>query len=314
MATNLMTASSDDENDQDYLGHIKDTGTDRVFTIVNYAILTLILLIVLLPLLFIVSSSFSSPQAVMAGRVKLLPVDFSLEGYRAIFNHTKVWIGFGNSVFYTFFGTLFNVFLTLIAAYPLSRPDLVGRKVIIFLFLFTMLFSGGLIPSYLLVQSLGLLNTRAAMILPTGIGVWNLLIAITFIRTTIPRELLEASQMDGCTDLRFFWSIVLPLARPLIAILALFYAVNHWNTYFNALIYLKDQSLFPLQIVLREILILNSVDASMLMDIDDLIAREGMRELLKYALIMVATVPVLALYPFVQKHFIRGMMIGSIKE
>ncbi|MEM7535730.1 MAG: carbohydrate ABC transporter permease [Chloroflexota bacterium] len=299
---------------QDYLGHIKDTGIDRGFTLINYTILTLVLIIVLLPLIFIVSSSLSSPQAVMAGRVRLLPVDFSLEGYRVVFEHSKVWMGFGNSVFYTIFGTLFNVFMTIIAAYPLSRQDLVGRKVIIFLFLFTMLFSGGLIPTYLIVQGLGLLNTRAAMILPTGIGIWNLLIAITFIRTTIPRELLEAAQMDGCTDIRFLISIVLPLARPLIAILALFYAVNHWNTYFNALIYLKDQALFPLQIVLREILILNSVDASMLMDIDDIIAREGMRELLKYSLIMVATLPVLLLYPFVQKHFIRGMMIGSIKE
>ena len=299
---------------QDYLGHIKDSGVDRIFTITNYLVLTIILVIVLLPLIFIVSSSFSSPQAVMAGRVRLLPVDFSLEGYRVVFEHSKVWAGFGNSIFYTVVGTLFNVFLTIIAAYPLSRQDLVGRKVFIFLFLFTMLFSGGLIPSYLVVQKLGLLNTRAAMILPTGIGVWNLLIAITFIRTTIPRELLEAAQMDGCSDIRFLISIVMPLARPLIAILALFYAVNHWNTYFNALIYLKDQALFPLQIVLREILILNSVDASMLMDIDDLIAREGMRELLKYSLIMVATVPVLIIYPFVQKHFIRGMMIGSIKE
>ncbi|MEM7133845.1 MAG: carbohydrate ABC transporter permease [Chloroflexota bacterium] len=314
MTTNILAEQNPEKNNQEYLAHIKDTGADRVFTLVNLSILTFILIIILLPLVFIVSSSFSSPQAVMAGRVRLLPVDFSLEGYRAIFEHSKVWMGFANSIFYTVFGTLFNVFLTLIAAYPLSRQDLIGRKVIIFLFLFTMLFSGGLIPTYLLVQSLGLLNTRAAMILPTGIGIWNLLIAITFIRTTIPRELLEAAQMDGCTDIRFFWSIVLPLARPLIAILALFYAVNHWNTYFNALIYLKDQALFPLQIVLREILILNTIDASMLMDIDDLVAREGMRELLKYSLIMVATVPVLILYPFVQKHFIRGMMIGSIKE
>lgn len=314
MTSNIVTETNPANSNQEYLAHIKDTGTDRVFTLVNYGILALILIVILMPLIFIVSSSFSSPQAVMAGRVRLLPIDFSLEGYRAIFEHKKVWMGFANSIFYTVFGTLFNVILTLVAAYPLSRQDLVGRKVIIFLFLFTMLFSGGLIPTYLLVQSLGLLNTRAAMILPTGIGIWNLLIAITFIRTTIPRELLEAAQMDGCTDIRFFWTIVLPLARPLIAILALFYAVNHWNTYFNALIYLKDQALFPLQIVLREILILNTIDASMLMDIDDLVAREGMRELLKYSLIMVATVPVLILYPFVQKHFIRGMMIGSIKE
>ncbi|MBV7329212.1 carbohydrate ABC transporter permease [Chloroflexi bacterium TSY] len=299
---------------QETLSHMRDSGVDRAFTITNYTILTLILIVILLPLVFIVSSSFSSPQAVMAGRVKLLPVDFSLEGYRAIFEHRKVWMGFGNSIFYTVVGTAFNIFMTIIAAYPLSRSDLVGRKFFIFLFLFTMLFSGGLIPTYLLVQNLGLLNTRSAMILPTAIGIWNLLIAITFFRTTIPRELLDAAQMDGCNDFRFVLSIVLPLSRPIIAVLALFYAVNHWNTYFNALIYLKDQALFPLQIVLREILILNSVDASMLMDTDDLVAREGLRELLKYSLIMVATIPVLIIYPFVQKHFIKGMMIGSIKE
>ena len=298
----------------EYFSHVKDSGVDRLFTIINYTVLTLVLVIILLPLIFIVSSSFSSPQAVMAGRVKLLPVDFSLEGYKAIFEHSKVWTGFGNSVFYTVAGTVFNVVLTIMAAYPLSRSDLVGRKIIIFLFLFTMLFSGGLIPTYLVIQKLGLLNTRASMILPTGIGIWNLLIAITFFRTTIPRELLEAAQLDGCNDFRFLLSIVLPLSRPIVAVLALFYAINHWNSYFSALLYLKDQSLFPLQVILREILILNSVDASLLIDMEDLIAREGLRELLKYSLIMVATVPVLAIYPFVQKHFIRGMMIGSIKE
>lgn len=298
----------------DYFGHVKDSGVDRAFSIVNYTILILILVIILLPLIFIISASFSSPQAVMAGRVKLLPVDFSLEGYRVVFAHAKIWVGFGNSIFYTLVGTLFNVVLTIMAAYPLSRSDLVGRKFIIFLFLFTMLFSGGLIPTYLVVKDLGLLNTRAAMILPTGIGIWNLLIAITFFRSTIPQQLLDAAQMDGCSDFRFLWSIVVPLSRPIIAVLALFYAINHWNSYFNALIYLKDQSLFPLQIILREILIQNSVDASMLVDMEDIVAREGLRELLKYSLIMVATVPVLLIYPFVQKHFIRGMMIGSIKE
>lgn len=296
------------------INKVNESAVDRVFMTGNTAFLLVITIIILLPLIFIVSASFSSPEAVIAGRVTLWPVDFSLQGYQTIFEHKKVWNGFANSLFYTFFGTLFNVSMTVIAAYPLSRQDLVGRRVITFAFIFTMLFSGGLIPTYMVVKNLGLLNTRWAMILPTGIGPFNLLIAITFFRTTIPPELNEAARIDGANDFRIFLSIILPLARPIIAVLALFYAVNtHWNTYFQALIYLKDQDLFPLQIVLREILIQNSIDASMLIDIEDLVAREGLRELLKYSLIVVASVPVMILYPFVQRHFVKGMTLGSVK-
>lgn len=295
------------------INQVHESGFDRVFMLLNGAILLVITVAILLPLIFIVSASFSSSEAVIAGRVSLWPVDFSLQGYQTIFEHKKVWDGFANSLFYTFFGTIFNVFMTIIAAYPLSRQDLVGRRVITIAFIFTMLFSGGLIPTYMVVRDLGLLNTRAAMILPTGIGIFNLLITMTFFRTTIPPELIEAARIDGANDFRTFASIVLPLARPIIAVLALFYAVQHWNSYFSALIYLKDQELFPLQIVLREILIENSIDASMLIDVEDLVAREGLRELLKYSLIVVASVPVLIIYPFVQRHFVKGMMIGSVK-
>ena len=183
-------------------------------------------------------ASFSSAEAVISGKVTLWPVDFSLLGYETIFEHKKVWNGFANSIFYTFFGTIFNVVMTIIAAYPLSRRDLVGRRFITFAFIFTMLFSGGLIPTYMVVRDLGLLNTRWAMILPTGIGPFNLLITITFFRTTIPPELIEAARIDGASDFRTFRSVILPLARPIIAVLVLFYAVNtHWNTYFQALIY-----------------------------------------------------------------------------
>ena len=305
----MATTTSYDSN----INKVNESGFDRIFMFFNGSILVVITVAVLLPLIFIVSASFSSSEAVIAGRVSLWPVDFSLQGYTTIFEHKKVWDGFGNSLFYTVFGTIFNVFMTIIAAYPLSRQDLVGRRVITIAFIFTMLFSGGLIPTYMLVRDLGLLNTRAAMILPTGIGIFNLLITITFFRTTIPPELIEASRIDGANDFRTFLSIILPLSRPIIAVLVLFYAVNHWNSYFSALIYLKDQELFPLQLVLREILIENSIDASMLIDIEDLIAREGLRELLKYSLIVVASVPILIIYPFVQRHFIKGMMIGSVK-
>ncbi len=295
------------------INKVNESRVDRVFMFFNNSFLIFITVIVLLPLIFVVSASFSSSEAVIAGKVTLWPVDFSLLGYETIFEHKKVWDGFGNSLFYTVFGTLFNVIMTIIAAYPLSRDDLVGRRVITLLFVFTMLFSGGLIPTYMVVRDLGLLNTRAAMILPTGIGIFNLLITITFFRTTIPPELIEAARIDGASDFRTFRSIILPLSRPIIAVLALFYAVNHWNAYFQALIYLKDQELFPLQLVLREILIENTIDASMLIDIEDLVAREGLRELLKYSLIVVASVPVLLIYPFVQRHFVKGMMIGSVK-
>ena len=306
----MATLPSYDSN----INKVNESGFDRVFMFFNNFILIAITIVILLPLVFIVSASFSSSEAVIAGRVTLWPVDFSLQGYATIFEHKKVWDGFANSLFYTFFGTIFNVVMTIIAAYPLSRQDLVGRRFITIAFIFTMLFSGGLIPTYMVVRDLGLLNTRAAMILPTGIGIFNLLITITFFRTTIPPELIEAARIDGANDFRTFLSIVLPLARPIIAVLALFYAVNtHWNSYFQALIYLKDQELFPLQLVLREILIQNSIDASMLVDIEDLIVREGLRELLKYSLIVVASVPVLILYPFVQRHFVKGMMIGSVK-
>ncbi len=296
------------------INKVNESSFDRIFMMGNTAFLSIITVIILLPLIFIVAASFSSPQAVIAGKVTLWPVDFSLLGYETIFEHNKVWNGFANSLFYTFFGTLFNVTMTIIAAYPLSRQDLVGRRFITFLFVFTMLFSGGLIPTYIVVRDLGMLNTRWAMILPTGIGPFNLLIAITFFRTTIPPELHEAARIDGANDFRIFRSIILPLARPIIAVLALFYAINtHWNTYFQALIYLKDQELYPLQLVLREILIQNSIDASMLVDIEDLVAREGLRDLLKYSLIVVASIPVMLLYPFVQKHFVRGMTLGSVK-
>ncbi len=296
------------------INKVNESAFDRIFMMGNTLFLSIITIIILLPLIFIVAASFSSAEAVIAGKVTLWPVDFSLLGYETIFEHKKVWNGFANSLFYTFFGTIFNVFMTIIAAYPLSRQDLIGRRVITFAFIFTMLFSGGLIPTYIVVRDLGLIDTRWAMILPTGIGPFNLLITITFFRTTIPPELIEAARIDGASDFRTFRSIVLPLARPIIAVLTLFYAVNtHWNTYFLALIYLKSQELFPLQIVLREILIENSIDASMLIDIEDLVAREGLRELLKYSLIVVASVPVMIIYPFVQKHFVKGMMIGSVK-
>ena len=218
-----------------------------------------------------------------------------------------------NSIFYAVVGTLVNVTMTILAAYPLSRKDLFGRKVIMFLFVFSMMFSGGLIPFYLVVHNLGMYNTRWAMIIPTALSVWNMIITITFFRSSLPQELLEAAQLDGCSDIQYLWKIVLPLSAPIIAVLCLFYAVGHWNQFFNALIFLADKDLFPLQLVLRDILIANTIDLNMLEDARTMAAKAGLRDLLKFSLIIVSSVPVLAIYPFVQKHFVKGLMIGAIK-
>lgn len=296
-----------------YNARIRETGVDRVFTIANYTLLTLFLLVILYPLIYVVSASFSDGAAVIAGRVWLWPVKPSLFAYEKVFSYPLIWSGYGNSLFYAVVGTLVNVTMTLIAAYPLSRRDLWGRNVILGLFLFTMFFNGGLIPTYLLVRDLGLRNTRWALIIPQALSIWNLLIAITFLRSSIPHELLEASQLDGCSDLQYFFRVLLPLSTPLIAVMSLFYAIGHWNQFFAALLYLTDKDLFPLQIILRNILISSQVDMAMIEDIKIMAAREALRELLKYALIVVASVPVLIIYPFVQKYFVKGIMLGSVK-
>lgn len=292
---------------------IRESRGDVLFNAVNYAILSLFLVTILYPLIYIASSSISHSEAVIGGEVWLWPVRPTLEGYIAVFKHKLIWSGFANSLYYTAAGTLINVVMTILAAYPLSRKDFYGKNVFMFLFVFTMMFSGGLIPTYLVVKDLGLLNTTWSMLLPGALGIWNMIITRTYFQTTIPDELLEAAQIDGCNDFQFVWKVVLPLSGPIVAVITLFYAVGHWNSYFNALLYLKNQSLYPLQLVLRDILVQNEVDLNMLVDITEQAKREGLRVLLKYSLIVVATVPLLIVYPFVQKYFVKGIMIGSLK-
>jgi len=294
---------------------VKDTVGDRIFMAINYMALTALLVLVLYPLIYIVSASISDARAVTAGRVWLLPVNPTLAGYTAIFMNKYLVSGFANSVFYTSAGTLISVVLTLLAAYPLSRPDLPGRRTITFIFFFTTLFSGGLIPTYLVVRSLHMLDTRWAMLLPGALSVWNLLIMRTYFQLTIPRELFEAAQLDGADDFTYLRRIVLPLSGPIIAAIALFYAIGHWNSYFNALIYLQSKELWPLQLVLREILVQNQIDPGMMAGLDarEMAMRQQLRELLKYSLIVVATAPLLAVYPFIQRHFVKGIMLGSVK-
>jgi putative aldouronate transport system permease protein len=275
-------------------------------------VLTIVLLVVLYPLVFVVSSSLSSPLAVSSGRVWLWPVDFSLRGYQVTLGNPQIITGYANSLYYAFFGTIISVILTVLVAYPLSRKTLFGRNVIMFFIVFTMLFSGGLIPTYLVVKNLGMLNTRWAMLIPGAIAAWQVIIARTFFQVTIPDELMEAAELDGCSDLRFLWSVVIPLSQPIIAVLALMYAVGIWNSYFDGLIYLKSVSLQPLQLVLRSILILNTTTSGS-MEASAMIERQQMADLLKYSLIVVGSLPVLIIYPFAQRYFVRGMLLGSIK-
>ncbi|WP_422661138.1 carbohydrate ABC transporter permease [Paenibacillus sp. EC2-1] len=292
---------------------IKPTVGDRIFDVFVYLLLSAGFIVVAYPLLYVVSASFSDPQAVVSGKVWLFPVKPTLEGYVAVFKNSQIVTGFMNSLFYMVVGTTLNIVMTVFAAYPLSRKELQGRSAVTLYFVITMFISGGLIPSYLLVKNLELLDTRWALIIPAAMSVWNVIITRTFFQVTIPQELYEAAQLDGAGDFRFLVSIAIKLSAPIIAVMALYYGVSHWNTYFSALIYLKSPELFPLQIILRSILVVNNIDPTMVVDFEVLQRKQGLTDVLKYAVIVVASVPVLIIYPFVQKYFVKGVMIGSIK-
>ena len=291
---------------------IRNSLRDRVFMFFVYLFLVAVLFIVLYPMIYIVSASFSDPLAVTAGKVWLYPVDFSLRGYQVTFQNPQIVTGYVNSLFYTVAGTLISVVLTVLVAYPLSRRDLYGSNILMFLITFTLIFSGGLIPTYLVVKDLGMIDTRWALLIPQAVAAFQVIIARTFFRSAIPEELVEAADLDGCNDMQFLLRVVLPLSKPIIAVLALMYAVAQWNGYFDALIYLKSSELQPLQIVLRNILILNTTSGGT-MDPAALAQRRQLADLLKYCLVVVGSVPVLMIYPFVQRYFVKGMLIGSIK-
>jgi putative aldouronate transport system permease protein len=289
------------------------TGADRVLSVFLNAFLWFWIVVIAYPLIYVVAASFSSSHAVISGKVWLWPVEPSLRAYRAVFNNGQILSGFYNSTVYMVLGTAISLVLTVLAAYPLSRKELVGGRIFSGLFLFTMLFSGGLIPTYLVVKDLGLRNTIWAMILPSAFSVWNMIITRTYFQTAIPDELYEAAQLDGCSDFRFLNRIVLPLSGPILAVIGLYYAVGNWNGYFNALLYLDASRLYPLQLVLRDILVLGNIDISMVKDFDEMVRKQGLADLLKYAVIVVASVPVMVLYPFIQRYFVKGVMIGAVK-
>ncbi|GHU83582.1 sugar ABC transporter permease [Clostridia bacterium] len=304
-------------------GRTRLSRADRVFYTVNGALMLVMFLLVLLPILTLFANALSESNAVASGKVTFWPLvrgegntyqlGISLAGFKAAFQNNKLVAGYGNTILYTAAGTCLNLFLTILAAYPLSRSDLPGRNKFMAFFAFTMIFNAGMMPNYLLMRELKLMNTRWAMILPLAINVYNMVICRTFFQSTIPRELLEAAQLDGCDDFHFVLRIVLPLSKAVIAVIGLYYAVYHWNAYFNAFMYLTDSGLYPLQIILRDILLSSAVSPDMLEGAVTGSVDLNMIHVLKYAVIIIACLPIWCVYPFLQKYFVQGVMIGSIK-
>ncbi|GAA3401620.1 carbohydrate ABC transporter permease [Paenibacillus hodogayensis] len=292
---------------------MRETMGDRMVGVVIYVMLGFLLALVLYPLIFVLSASISDPAAVMKGEVWLLPKDLSFMGYEKVLGNKEILSGYGNTILYTLIGTAVNLAMTIMAAYPLSRKDFVGRHVFTAMIVFTMFFSGGLIPTYLLIKQLGMINSMWALIIPGAVSVMNIIIMRTFFQTSIPNEVQESASIDGCSNVQTLWRIVLPLSMPIIAVMILFYSVSHWNSYFNALIYLTDRDKYPLQLFLREILIKSETD-QMTSSMDLSVQKHMMEaEAIKYAIVIVSNLPVLILYPFLQKYFVKGMLIGAIK-
>lgn len=288
---------------------------DRIVDTLVYVLGTLITVIAAYPLIFVLSASFSEPSSVITGKVVLWPVNFTVEGYKTILEYAGIWTGYRNTIFYTLIGTTINICLTLPAAYALSRADFKSRGFFTAFFSFTMFFNGGLIPTYLVVKDLGLVNNPAVLVILGAVSVWNMMITRTFFQGSIPHSLEEAAYLDGCSTTRLFLQIVLPLSTPIIAVLVLFYAVGHWNNYFNALIYLSKAEHYPLQLYLRNVLILEDVSALMgdTEAVQEWLERLERKEAMKFGVVVVSSVPVLVLYPFLQKYFVKGMTIGAIK-
>lgn len=290
--------------------------SDKSFDVLNKIFLVVIVILIVYPLIFVISASISDPLAVSSGKMWLWPVDITFEGYQKILQNDSIWIGYRNTILYTAVGTLLHLFVLLPCAYALSRKELMGSKYILWLVLFTMMFSGGLIPTYLVIKTLGMLDTMWAIVIPGVVGAWSILVARTFFQSSIPDQLVEAAKIDGASDFYMFIKIVLPLSMPIIAVMALFHAVGLWNQYFNALIYLSDRDKYPLQLILREILVVNQAQLGEGSgeQTESLIQQVRTGGLIKYAAIIISSLPLLIVYPFLQRFFVKGVLIGSIKE
>ncbi|OAB32698.1 sugar ABC transporter permease [Paenibacillus macquariensis subsp. defensor] len=295
--------------------HLQLTRSDKIFNWLNIVLVGIFTLIILYPLLFVVFASLSDPRQIFDNILLLWPRGFTLEGYKRVFDNQDIWMGFKNAIIYTVLGTAVNVIMTTLAAYPLSRRDFRGRNVITMLFTFTMFFSGGLIPSYLVNQQLGIVNTMWVMILPGAVSVYNMIIMRTYFQQNIPLELEESAFIDGATDMQLLIKVVLPLSTPIIAVMMMFYGVGRWNGYFDAMIYLSERDLFPLQLILREILVQNQMGDAANQAIMNSNQGEvnALKQSIKYAVVVVSSVPVLVFYPIVSKYFEKGIMVGAIK-
>lgn len=294
---------------------IKRGAGDRSFDIINTIFVLVVLIVIGYPLVFVAVASVSDPFAVSTGQVWLWPVDFTLDGYKRVFAEDAIWRGYRNTTVYTLIGVAIHLSLVLPCAYALSRKDIFGRLAITWFILFTMLFSGGMIPTYLVVRDLGLLDTLWAIVLPGAAGAWSILVARAFFKQTVPDELTESARIDGANDIQIFFKIAIPLSAPIIAVLALFHGVGLWNEYFKALIYISDRDLYPLQLILRELLIVNQEAGEGSAGAADSVAeRRRVAELIKYAVMIVASLPLLIIYPFLQRFFVKGVLIGSVKE
>lgn len=294
---------------------IRETPGDRIFLGLAYLLLTAMTLLVLYPLLWVAAASVSDPFRIRQGELWLWPVGFQLSGYRLVFTDPNIMAGYRNSAFYMLVGTAINLFMTVLAAYPLSCKDFAGRSVLSLFFSFTMWFSGGIIPAYLIMRQLKLINTVWAVLLPPAVSVWNMIIMRNYFQTSIPEELREAAKIDGCSNVGYLFRVVLKLSGPILAVMLVFYGVARWNDYFQAMIYISSRTLQPLQLFLREILIVNQMTSTQQNVITDSTLTEMLlaAESVKYAAILVASVPVLCIYPFVQKYMLKGIMVGAIK-
>ena len=293
---------------------IKNTAVDRAFIAVNYTLLTLCFLLVLYPLYYVVCASVSDPVEVNLGHVFLYPRGFSMEGYHKVFAYQPVWIGYRNTIFYTVVGTAISLAVTLSCAYALTRKELLGRGFFMMVITITMFFGGGLIPTYLVVREMHMINTVWAILLLGATSAYNIIVTRTFMGSSIPGEIQESAMIDGATDFGIFFRIVLPLSMPIIAVMTLFFGVGRWNSYFNELIYLNDSKLYSLQLYLREILVRNQISEIMSAEDAEAAAEQArVAEIMKFSLIIVSTVPIMCVYPFLQKFFIKGVMLGAVK-
>lgn len=298
---------------------MKETGiSDKGFERINRILVLIVTAVIMYPLVFVVAASISDPVAVNSGQVWLWPVDITFEGFKRVFQNSAIWLGYRNTIFYTVTGVILHLIVLIPCAYALSRKEVMGRKYITWFIVFTMLFSGGMIPRYLVVDSLGMVDTIWAILIPNLVGAWSILVARSFFSSNIPDSLIESAKIDGASEFTILFKIVLPLSMPIVAVMALFSGVGIWNRYFDALIYLSDESLFPLQLILRQILVLNevSLDAagSTIGSATSYADQINNASLIKYAVMIVSSLPLLVIYPLMQKYFVTGLMVGSVKE